>query len=140
MTGRVALVTGGAGGIGEATVRRLAAQGAHVVIADLDAARGTLLARECGGLFVRTDVAVVRDNERAAAQAVAEYGRLDIVVLNAGIAGRCGLSDFTPQRYRATMGTNLDGVVYGIHAGQPAAPVDHPDVPLVRHDPQDSTV
>ncbi|MFG2140855.1 SDR family NAD(P)-dependent oxidoreductase [Streptomyces sp. NPDC048650] len=116
MTGRVALITGGAGGIGAATAARLAAQGAHVVVADVDAARGTDVAEACGGLFVRTDVGTVRDNARAVARAVGEYGRLDVVVLNAAVPGQCGLHDFTPRRYRNTMRTNLDGVVYGMHA------------------------
>ena len=53
------------------------------------------------------------------ARAVEEFGRLDAVVLNAAIAGQCGLDNFMPQRYRATMRTDLDGVVYGLHAALP---------------------
>ncbi|MEU6788487.1 SDR family oxidoreductase [Nonomuraea angiospora] len=114
--GTVVLITGAASGIGAATARRLARQRWRVVIADIDAPRAAAVANECGGLFVRTDVTSVDDNEYAVAQAVHTYGRLDAVVLNAAIAGRCGLDDFTQQRYRDTMRTDLDGVVYGLHA------------------------
>jgi NAD(P)-dependent dehydrogenase (short-subunit alcohol dehydrogenase family) len=119
VSGRVVLVTGGANGIGAATARRLARNGARVVIADVDAGRGAAVANECGGRFVRADVGTVRDNQRAVATAIATFGRLDVTVLNAGIAGRCGLTDFTPRRYRDTMRVNLDGVVYGIEAALP---------------------
>ncbi|WP_275467286.1 SDR family NAD(P)-dependent oxidoreductase [Streptomyces noursei] len=116
--GAVALITGGASGIGAATARRLAGHGWRVVVADLDTTGGAAVAEECGGLFVATDVASPDDNERAAAYTVEEFGRLDAAVLNAAIAGRCGLDDFTPQRYRDTLRTDLDGVVYGLHAAR----------------------
>jgi NAD(P)-dependent dehydrogenase (short-subunit alcohol dehydrogenase family) len=77
------------------------------------------VAEECGGRFVRADLGTVRGNERAVAAAVTTFGRLDVVVLNAGVAGRCGLTDFAPRRYRDTMRVNLDGVVYGIEACLP---------------------
>ncbi|MFL4494793.1 SDR family NAD(P)-dependent oxidoreductase [Streptomyces sp. VTCC 41912] len=114
--GAVALITGGASGIGAATARRLAGHGWRVVVADLDTTGGRAVAEECGGLFVATDVASPDDNERAVAYTVEEFGRLDAAVLNAAIACRCGLDDFTPQRYRDTLRTDLDGVVYGLHA------------------------
>ncbi|MEE6266407.1 SDR family oxidoreductase [Streptomyces diastatochromogenes] len=114
--GAVALITGGASGIGAATARRLAGHGWRVVVADLDTTGGRAVAEECGGLFVATDVASPDDNERVVAYTVEEFGRLDAAVLNAAIAGRCGLDDFTPQRYRDTLRTDLDGVVYGLHA------------------------
>ncbi|MFB6566095.1 SDR family NAD(P)-dependent oxidoreductase [Streptomyces noursei] len=114
--GAVALITGGASGIGAATARRLAGHGWRVVVADLDTTGGTAVAEECDGLFVATDVASPDDNERVVAYTVEEFGRLDAAVLNAAIAGRCGLDDFTPQRYRDTLRTDLDGVVYGLHA------------------------
>ncbi|MCK7628043.1 SDR family oxidoreductase [Streptomyces sp. RS10V-4] len=115
----VALITGGASGIGAALARRLAGHGWQVVVADLDTTAAARVAEECGGRFVTTDVASADDNERAVAYTVEEFGRLDAAVLNAAIAGRCGLHDFTPQRYRDTMRTDLDGVVYGLHAALP---------------------
>ena len=86
LSGRVAVITGGTGGIGMATARRFAAEGAHVVLADLDEAAGKAAAEEVGGLFVRTDVT---DAERVAAlfqAAVDTYGRVDIAFNNAGIS------------------------------------------------------
>jgi NAD(P)-dependent dehydrogenase (short-subunit alcohol dehydrogenase family) len=86
LEGRVAVVTGGGGGIGLATVRRLASEGAHVVVADLDAYAGKAAAEEVDGLFVQTDVSDsedVRDLFRAADHA---HGRIDIAFNNAGIS------------------------------------------------------
>ncbi|EOD66365.1 SDR family NAD(P)-dependent oxidoreductase, partial [Amycolatopsis vancoresmycina] len=88
----------------------------RVVIADRDPAAGEAVAAEVGGLFVRADVGVPADNTRAVDATVEAFGRLDNVVLNAGVPGRCGLADFTVERYRDTLRTNLDGVVYGLHA------------------------
>lgn len=119
MREEVVLITGGASGIGAATARRFAGQGASVVIVDRDVDLGTAVAAEIGGRFVAADVRAPEDNERAVTVAVREFGRLDVVLLNAGIAGRCGLADFTVSSYRDTMRTNLDGVVYGLHACLP---------------------
>ncbi|MGH3468861.1 MAG: 3-oxoacyl-ACP reductase [Thermocrispum sp.] len=83
---RVAVVTGGAGGIGLATVRRFAAEGARVVVADLDADAGKRAAEEVDGLFVQVDVtdeAAVEDLFQAAVDA---YGSVDVAFNNAGIS------------------------------------------------------
>jgi NAD(P)-dependent dehydrogenase (short-subunit alcohol dehydrogenase family) len=83
---RVAVVTGGASGIGLATVRRFAAEGARVVVADLDKAAGERAAAEAGGLFIEVDV-VSEDGVRALFQStVDEFGGLDIAFNNAGIS------------------------------------------------------
>jgi NAD(P)-dependent dehydrogenase (short-subunit alcohol dehydrogenase family) len=116
----VALVTGGTHGIGAALSRRLAALGARVVVADVDPA-GAAVAEEIGGRYVRCDVRELSDNEAAVALAVREFGRLDIVALNAGVATRTNLGDgFDPAEYRRAMAINLDGVVYGVQAALPA--------------------
>ena len=118
LNGRVALVTGGANGIGAAAVRRLAAAGASVLVADVDEERGHAVAQEVGGSFVRCDVSRLQDNRAAVAAAREQFGGLDIVFLNAGIA-TTSLSlndDFDEARYRTAMGINLDGVVFGVHA------------------------
>ena len=83
---RVAVVTGGASGIGLATVRRLAAEGAHVVIGDLDPAAGKAAADEVGGLFVATDVTDQAAVENLFQQAFDTYGSVDIAFNNAGIS------------------------------------------------------
>lgn len=117
IAGTVALVTGGASGIGAGVARRLAGHGARVVLADVDADAGERIAGEIGGVFVRTDVSRLEDNEAAVALAVDRYGGLDLAFLNAGVASGCGLGeDFDLARYRRAMGVNLDGVVFGVHA------------------------
>lgn len=110
------LITGAAGGIGSAVARRLADRGDSVVLADVDTDSGEALAAEIGGLFVRTDVAVPTDNERAVAAAVEAYGGLDAAIFSAAVPGGAGLTDFTADAYRASSRVNVDGVVYGLGA------------------------
>jgi NAD(P)-dependent dehydrogenase (short-subunit alcohol dehydrogenase family) len=119
--GKVALITGGSNGIGEAVARHLARQGARVVLADIDGARGKQVAAELGGLYVHTDVADPAASTAAVAAAVETFGGLHIAHLNAGVTSWCGMGDdFDPEAYRRSMGINLDGVVYGIAAARPA--------------------
>ena len=84
--GRTAVVTGGCSGIGLAAVRRLAAEGAHVVVADLDAERGPVVAAEVDGLFVGTDVTDPEGVEALFAAAKEAYGSVDVAFNNAGIS------------------------------------------------------
>lgn len=116
LDGKIALVTGGASGIGAAIAHRLAAGGARVLIADLDP-DGETVAREIDGAFARTDVTGRADNLAAVRAATERFGGLDIAVLNAGI-GEQGVfvDDFRPEHYRDLVSVNLDGVVYGMHA------------------------
>ncbi len=117
-TNAVALVTGGASGIGAALARRLAGLGTRVVIADVSDA--SALADEIAGRYVHCDVSSLADNEAAVAEAVRAFGGLDIVALNAGIVTGTSVGDaFDPDRYRRAMGINLDGVVYGVQAALP---------------------
>ncbi|WP_067468788.1 SDR family oxidoreductase [Actinomadura macra] len=119
--GKVALITGGARGIGAATARRLAGAGARVVLADIDAGAGEALAAALGGSFVRCDVREPADSEAAVAAAVERFGGLDLAFLNAGVAHGGGLGDdFDLAAYRDAMGVNLDGVCFGVHAVLPA--------------------
>ena len=86
LAGRVAVVTGGASGIGLASSRRLAAEGAHVVVADLDPATGKAAADEVGGSFVAVDVANEEQVDALFDGVAREHGRLDIAFNNAGIS------------------------------------------------------
>ncbi|MFI6522982.1 3-oxoacyl-ACP reductase [Spirillospora sp. NPDC050679] len=86
LEGRVAVVTGGASGIGLATARRFAQEGAVVVVADLDEAGGKAAAAEAGGLFVRTDVTSEEEVKALYAAAHEAYGRVDVAFNNAGIS------------------------------------------------------
>jgi NAD(P)-dependent dehydrogenase (short-subunit alcohol dehydrogenase family) len=117
--GAVALVTGGASGIGAAIAARLAALGARVVVADLDVTAATAVADRIGGASVRCDVSRLEDNVAAVASAVDTYGGLDVVALNAGVSTGYD-PDLCPARYRRAMAVNVDGAVFGAHAARPA--------------------
>src|SRR5688572_889555 len=82
----VFLVTGGASGLGAATARMAAENGAKVVVADLQADAGEKLAKEIGGRFARTDVTSEADGKAAVALALKEFGGLQVLVNCAGIA------------------------------------------------------
>ena len=121
LSGSVALVTGGAGGLGAATCRALAEAGARVVVSDLQEDAGRALADEVDGAFVRADVSRMEDNEAMVAFALKQFGGLDLLHLNAGISSGCGIGDsFDLDRYRLAMSVNLDGVVFGTQAALPA--------------------
>jgi NAD(P)-dependent dehydrogenase (short-subunit alcohol dehydrogenase family) len=121
LTGKAALVTGGASGIGAAAVRRLAAAGAVIAIADRDEAGARALAEEVGGLALPGDAS--EPDTMAMAVDVAEdaFGRLNIVLLNAGVtAGQSGVETLDLAAYRRIMGVNVDHVVFGLTAAVPA--------------------
>lgn len=123
---RVAVVTGGASGIGEATVRRFVSEGARVVIADVQRERGEALGAELGPavVFVPTDVS--REDAVAAAveTAVSRFGSLDVMFNNAGIIGALGpIGGLTVEDFRFTMDVNLVGTFFGMkHAARVMAP------------------
>ena len=127
LEGRVGLVTGAASGIGAATVRLAAQEGARVVLADLQAEAGEALAkeiREAGGqaVFVRTDVTRAADVEALVARAVSEFGALHWASNNAagGAGDFSSLVDTNDLTWERTLAVCLTGVFYGMKFEVPA--------------------
>lgn len=124
--GKVALVTGAAGGIGSATARKFAAAGARVVVADLDEAGARTVADEivaAGGdaRAVAVDVADSESVRAMVAFAVDTYGRLDIAHNNAGVVGAgADIADMPDATWERGIGVMLSGVFYGIKHEVPA--------------------
>jgi NAD(P)-dependent dehydrogenase (short-subunit alcohol dehydrogenase family) len=117
LAGKVAVVTGGASGIGKAVVERLASEGATLVVADLNEGDGPKVAADAGGRFVKLDVASADAWDGFIADVVATEGTLDVIHLNAGVTTQNGdLLSLTEEQYRRIMGANVDGVVYGARA------------------------
>ena len=112
---RVGLVTGGAQGLGKAICQRLAQEGCHVVVADLNEARAVQTAESIAALTGRRTMAVkvdVSDEAQVEAmvqRAVQEFGRLDILVANAGILLAEEITEFSAEKWRAVMNVNLFG-------------------------------
>jgi NAD(P)-dependent dehydrogenase (short-subunit alcohol dehydrogenase family) len=121
LDGKVAVVTGGASGIGLATVRRFAAEGASVVIADRSAEAGELAAKELDGRFVEADVGEPEAWADVVHAAEESFGGLDVAYLNAGVVtGEGNIAALTDKQYRRIMRVNVDGVVFGARAVIPA--------------------
>ncbi len=117
LEGKVAVVTGAASGIGEATARLFAAEGASVVLADIQAERGGRIATELGdaAAFAETDVRREEDIAGAVAMAVERFGRLDVMFNNAGKGHQEGsISELNPTIYRDAIDVLLGGVVFGM--------------------------
>ena len=115
LEGRVAVVTGGSRGIGRATVERLAEAGAHVVVnyvSDEQAARETLAAAErrgVGALCVRADVSQLSDAERLVEATIGRFGRLDVLVCNAGIWEGAAVEELSETLWERVIDVNLKG-------------------------------
>ncbi len=97
LTGKVAIVTGGASGFGEGIVRRFTREGARVVIADLNEDAARTLAKETGGLAVRADISQGADVKSLVQAARAKWGDIDILVNNAGIGHKPQPLDSLPE-------------------------------------------
>lgn len=121
LSGKVAIVTGGAGGFGRATTRLLIEHGAQVALCDLDAERTEAAAAELEATPYVLDVGDYDANHRVVAEVEQQFGGLDIAFLNAGIGlGEKGADALNLANYRKIMGVNIDGVVFGTDAAIPA--------------------
>jgi len=110
LPGKVALITGGASGIGEGTVRLFADEGAAVAIVDIQDDRGRTLAAELGAraLYVHADVSREADVSGAIAETVKRFGRLDVLFNNAGHGGVTGsIEEISVQGFDDTLGVLL---------------------------------
>lgn len=119
--GRVALITGGTSGIGEATAERFLAEDAAVVITGRNRVRGEEVASRLGHgtVFVHVDVAVEAEIAQAISIAVSTFGRLDILFNNAGCPTFGDLEDVTPTQFRAAFDVLVGGVVFGMKHAAP---------------------
>jgi 3(or 17)beta-hydroxysteroid dehydrogenase len=115
LTGKTALVTGGASGLGLAICQRFAAEGAAVIVADIDEVAGAALVDElgCGARFLRIDVS----NEADWAAAMAGIDQLDVLVNNAGITTLGSIEDVTLEQFRHEFEIDVVGVFLGCKAG-----------------------
>jgi len=111
---RVAIITGGASGIGKATAELFAEEGAKVVIGDLPTTEGEQVAKTIDGLFVPTDVRVASAVEKLVRTACDKFGGLDIMFNNAGIGIVAPLLDTSEELYSNTIRVDLDGVYWGL--------------------------
>lgn len=128
LDGKVAVITGGANGIGKSTAHRFVAEGARVVVADISEKSLARAADEFGSLghagvthFARVDVSSESDVAALVATAIDTFGQIDVMFNNAGIGGPwdTALVDTKYEEWRRTFSINLDGVFFGIkHAAQ----------------------
>ncbi|MNQ68692.1 3-beta-hydroxysteroid dehydrogenase [compost metagenome] len=116
---KVVLITGAASGVGKADALLLAAEGARVVLADIDRVAGEALAAEIGPntLFVELDVAEEQHWQRAIEQTLATFGRLDVLVNNAAICPLGTVEEASLAQWRSVMRVNADGYFLGCKHG-----------------------
>ncbi len=120
---KVAIVTGGASGIGKACAALFVKEGAKVVITDLNEALGKAVAEELGGdvLFIRADSSLPEDNKRIVDETLEKFGALHIAVNNAGIGGESNdVASYSIEGWKKVIDINLNGVFYGMHYQLPA--------------------
>ncbi|KAF6174595.1 hypothetical protein GIB67_006247 [Kingdonia uniflora] len=120
LKGKVAIITGGARGIGAATAELFALNGAHVIIADILDELGPPMADSIGGRYIHCDVSQESDVESAVQLALTWKGRLDIMFNNAGVMGPSGsIVNLNMDKMKDLLAVNVSGIVHGIkHAAR----------------------
>jgi NAD(P)-dependent dehydrogenase (short-subunit alcohol dehydrogenase family) len=114
LDGKVALISGGASGIGEASARLFVSEGASVIIADIQDKKGKNLSSKIGSDYIHMDVSIEDDVINGIEFTKDRYGRLDCIFNNAGIAGAVGeLDSVTVEMFDKTLSVNLRGVYLG---------------------------
>jgi NAD(P)-dependent dehydrogenase (short-subunit alcohol dehydrogenase family) len=109
---RVAIVTGGAGGIGLETTKAMLAQGATVVISDIDTAKGGSAAKELGIEFFRADLTCSAEVSELAKYVLKQHGKIDVAFNNAGIAHSVPGEECTDEQWLRVININLNAVFY----------------------------
>lgn len=113
---KVALITGAASGLGRADALALAREGARVVVSDLNEEAGQALAKEIDGVFVRQDVRSEEDWAKAVGLALSHFGRLDVLVNNAGIVVPADIETASLEQYRLLNAVHAEGTFLGCQA------------------------
>lgn len=119
LEGKVAVVTGGASGIGKGIAQRLIANGMRVVIADIEEEALRHTAAEIGATGIRTDVSSLESVQALAEQVKRQFGTAHLVCNNAGIGSVAMLADMSPRDWQWIINVNLWGVIHGINAFLP---------------------
>jgi NAD(P)-dependent dehydrogenase (short-subunit alcohol dehydrogenase family) len=119
LRGKVAVVTGGASGIGKGLAARFAAEGMHVVIADVEEPALAATAEELGVIGVRTDVTDPASVQALADAAVERFGTVQVICNNAGVGGGGRIRDLSLDDWRWVLDVNLWGVIHGLHSFLP---------------------
>jgi len=123
MTGRlqnrVALIIGGSRGIGKGIAERFVEEGAKVTIADMEVEAGTATAAALNGHFIKTNIARFADAQRAVAETIEKFGRIDIVVQNAGIYPWTLIENTSPEEWDDVLAVNLKGSFLAARAALP---------------------
>ncbi|MGH9013377.1 MAG: SDR family oxidoreductase [Acidimicrobiia bacterium] len=118
LEGKVGLISGGARGMGESHARAMVAQGAQVVVGDILDAEGEALAQDLGdaATYVHLDVTAREQWARAVARTLERYGKLNVLVNNAGIVNGGPIGDYAPEQWDTVIAVNLTGVFNGINS------------------------
>lgn len=115
----VAIVTGGAKGIGKGIVAEFIDEGAKVVLTDIDTQEGETVADDLGCEFKHCDVSNYEEVEAVISSTVEEFGRLDVIVNNAGIGSESAIEEMELEEWERVIDINLDGVMHGTKAAIP---------------------